>query len=914
MRTFLLLIFCIVTVTTVFSQPPPCGNNPPAGNTCLQATPICDLNGYCGNTSSSYTVNAWGTEETLFGCGLLGFFPCPGTGLLGAFCGSIENNSFISFVAQASTVSLEVWVFNSTTGSGIQIMVFSSAGNCSGNVTTHYCNGQFLPSNNAQSITINGLTPGNTYYVMIDGFAGDVCDYVFAASGNSGISVPVDITPDTQTICEGASATLTASGGNGIYTWNVTPQLNATNTAVVVATPPSVPGTYTYTVNSVSGNTNCPSASVATATVVVESCGCPLTTTNSGPVCADATFNLTASSTGTASNYQWTGPNGYTSSVQNPTGVIPPGTPGTYTYTVTATVNGSPCSSSTTVTVNDCTVGCDIDLIRQTFTAAGCIELASCVRDCSLYFLNPQTMTGSQAQAFAQTHGANLVSIQSMEENQCVLSALNNIGQTGTIWIGFNDEAVEGQFVWYDQSPVGFTNWAPGEPNNSGGNEDCVQIYPGGASPGTWNDLSCTSANSKSIIEVNTCPVINAGPDITICLGETAPLNASATLFGSNPYTYSWSNGPTTLTNPVSPATTTQYVVSTLDRYNCYAKDTVIVTVNPIPVVNAGPDQAVCSGAQVTLNGTGGTPSWNNGVTNGVPFTATTTTTYTYTGMLNGCSVTDDVVVTVSPEPVVNFVPDVITGCAPLTVNFINQTTPGGGAFVWDFGDGNTSVATASATNIYNSAGCFDVSLTATTPDGCVKQVSYPQLICVVDRPVAAFVPTPAELSLSNSFAVMDNHSTNASSYIWNFGDGSPISTAYAPGHAFPDHDAGSYQVVLIAISDQGCRDTVRVNIRVEDELIYYVPNAFTPDADEFNPVFKPVFTVGFDPLDYKMTIYNRWGELIFESHDVNYGWDGTYSGSRGLTQDGAYTWKIEFKTTKSDERKMVIGNVNLLR
>ncbi len=93
---------------------------------------------------------------------------------------------------------------------------------------------------------------------------------------------------------------------------------------------------------------------------------------------------------------------------------------------------------------------------------------------------------------FAQTLGASLVSVQSAAENQCIINSLNSMGQGGVIWIGFSDEAAEGSFVWYDQSPLGYTNWAPGEPNQSG-DEDCTQIYP----DGMWNDLSCASANAQ---------------------------------------------------------------------------------------------------------------------------------------------------------------------------------------------------------------------------------------------------------------------------------------------------------------------------------------------------------------------------------------------------------------------------------
>jgi gliding motility-associated-like protein len=80
-----------------------------------------------------------------------------------------------------------------------------------------------------------------------------------------------------------------------------------------------------------------------------------------------------------------------------------------------------------------------------------------------------------------------------------------------------------------------------------------------------------------------------------------------------------------------------------------------------------------------------------------------------------------------------------------------------------------------------------------------------------------------------------------------------------------------------------------------------------------YNQLFKPVFTSGYDPFDYTMLIYNRWGEVLFESHNAEFGWDGTY-GADGLVKEGVYTWKIEFKTKASDERKMIVGHVNVLR
>jgi gliding motility-associated-like protein len=95
---------------------------------------------------------------------------------------------------------------------------------------------------------------------------------------------------------------------------------------------------------------------------------------------------------------------------------------------------------------------------------------------------------------------------------------------------------------------------------------------------------------------------------------------------------------------------------------------------------------------------------------------------------------------------------------------------------------------------------------------------------------------------------------------------------------------------------------------------VYYIPNAFTPDGDQFNQNFKPVFTSGFDPFDYNLKIFNRWGELIFESMNHEIGWDGTYKATEGTCPDGVYVWMIEFKTTSTDARKKIQGHVILMK
>ena len=96
------------------------------------------------------------------------------------------------------------------------------------------------------------------------------------------------------------------------------------------------------------------------------------------------------------------------------------------------------------------------------------------------------------------------------------------------------------------------------------------------------------------------------------------------------------------------------------------------------------------------------------------------------------------------------------------------------------------------------------------------------------------------------------------------------------------------------------------------EPLILFIPNTFTPNSDEFNNVFKPVFTSGFDPYSYSFYIYNRWGELLFESHDAQIGWDGTYGNK--IIESETFIWKLEFKEKLKDIYQIKSGHVNIIR
>jgi len=230
--------------------------------------------------------------------------------------------------------------------------------------------------------------------------------------------------------------------------------------------------------------------------------------------------------------------------------------------------------------------------------------------------------------------------------------------------------------------------------------------------------------------------------------------------------------------------------------------------------------------------------------------------------------------------------------------------------------DGTVITGPESVINTFEEPGCYDISLSITNSNGCQSVFSAIGLVCVEEIPIAAFNQSTYNVSEFNPTVIFDNNSINAATYLWNFGDGSTISNQANPSHDYLNVEFGNYEITLVAISPFGCVDTAHSTIQIYEELIYYVPNTFTPDDDNFNQTFMPVFTSGYDPYDYTLLIFNRWGEIVFESHNTEIGWDGTYGSNynQGLVQDGTYTWKIEFKTNRNDERKMIVGHVNLVR
>jgi len=288
-------------------------------------------------------------------------------------------------------------------------------------------------------------------------------------------------------------------------------------------------------------------------------------------------------------------------------------------------------------------------------------------------------------------------------------------------------------------------------------------------------------------------------------------------------------------------------------------------------------------------------------------------TSYTITASNGPCTSAASLPFTIDapiPFPSIPFQVDNPEGCSPHTATLSAVNIPGI-QYQWT-ANGNLIGNGASLTSTFTNAGCYDIQLTISDTQGCVATSSESDFVCVEANPIAAFTPNPTLFTDNSQNVIFSNSSTGAETYVWDFGDLS-TSTETNPTHYYTNIQGGII-ITLTATSALGCIDETTYVINYQEETIFYVPNSFTPDQDEFNQTWGPVFTQGFDPYNFDLYLFNRWGELIWESHDATAQWDGSYGAKALHCPDGIYTWKIVYKPKETDEKKVITGYVNLIR
>ncbi|WP_430403218.1 PKD domain-containing protein [Fluviicola sp.] len=414
---------------------------------------------------------------------------------------------------------------------------------------------------------------------------------------------------------------------------------------------------------------------------------------------------------------------------------------------------------------------------------------------------------------------------------------------------------------------------------------------------------------------------------LLICYDGYGTLSGNAT-GGTAPYYFVWNTGDTTQylnVNLTAPAT---FTCTVYDQNGCASNaQTANVTVRPPFVASVTTPVMACPGQAVTMTGSGVdglpvysyewlTPTTFDTLANGASYTYTPNGSETVLMVAHDeCYRYDTLPVTVQiyalPSP--EFLVTPASGCSPLTTTFNFPAVVAGSiaSATWDFGDGSTGNGTSNVSHVYTPVGCYDVSVQITTTDGCITDTTLANIVCVVPDPIANFTWSPVPPTTINSTVHFYDNSVNAATYDWDFGTFG-TSSLENPIINYGDIDAGSYQVCLTVTSPEGCRNDICKPIVFIEEFLIFVPNTFTPDGDEFNNVFRPVVPEGMVLDDYTFTVIDRWGEVLFESHDVQFGWDGTYHGT--TVKEGTYTWTIVAKGGGDKKARRFEGHVNMLK
>lgn len=422
------------------------------------------------------------------------------------------------------------------------------------------------------------------------------------------------------------------------------------------------------------------------------------------------------------------------------------------------------------------------------------------------------------------------------------------------------------------------------------------------------------------------------------CLNSSAMFSDSSTASpGSTITSWEWDYGDTSPADTVSNPSHTfavsgiQNVTLTVNSSaGCSASVILPVIVQALPAADFTSTK-VCAGASTvfadasTLQGdTISAWLWDFGDMTSASAFQNPTHTYSssgdYTATLvvtsgNGCSDTATGIVTVYTNALVQFSVDDSSGCLIHCPFFTDLTAPSGTVITywqWDYGDGSPYGNSANGEHCYTTTGAYTVSLTVTTAQGCTSTGIQNSLITVYPLPEAEFSFSPSSpASLIAADIDFSNQSTGSTAWNWDFGDSNDTtgSIIQHPGHIYTD--AGTYCIRLIAMNNLQCADTVIHCLIIEPEFTFFIPNAFTPfDSPDTNDGFSGY---GTNIKEYEMWIFDRWGNMIFHTTDLEMRWDGRANNGKEMAQRDVYVYLVKLVDFRGGNHQYR-GTVTLVR
>lgn len=438
----------------------------------------------------------------------------------------------------------------------------------------------------------------------------------------------------------------------------------------------------------------------------------------------------------------------------------------------------------------------------------------------------------------------------------------------------------------------------------------------------------CTKPSDSTTLEVRVLPPIKStlDGDTLICYGETANLTGSVSGGLGSAYEFKWyeeGNSAVIGTNPsisVNPLVSTNYWRVSGDNCSDPSDSQKIhVRVREPLSIDLGNDTTICKGNLYTVvaNASGGRGNyfyiWDPaaGSVSKQSFKVDSSV-WVKVQLNDGCSspAEDSIYIISEDSPEPNLSVLLRKGCVPFEVEFEDiSTIYSPSETYWDFGDGirDTVPTGSSVLHTYTYSGLFSPTIWVKSENGCLDSVQIKGLVNAEAPPIASFIWQP-QTPTSGSNIIFTNKSIDAINYFWEFSNGYGTSNLRDP--EFLITDSIGFNAQLIVESRSGCRDTVSNFINIVPGLEVWIPNAFSPDKNGINDDFKP-YGVGFS--SYRIQIFTRWGQMVYDSKDSGKGWNGSWRNEGEACIEQMYIYKVTV-LNRIGETQTFVGEVLLMK